>query len=471
MTHHRKKICFFLNSISRGGAGRLISLLDGHLDKNHFELSFLTLVSDTSFIKSTGIQSPVYTLFSDDFTKAHDRAKKIDRFFQKNTPDLVVCFTAYHSPYLSIPAASNNIPVLFYCSTDLPRHIQRLTQFLPAEATEVFLSSINEFLSSCSAVFTFGKNTSQSLKNAYGFEADQTIENLRSDFKLTNSERNGVPGPKIISSGRLVYEKGFHDLIHASVDLPLLDITIIGNGPEKESLEKLIKETKSSVKLLPFISDEDTFKQFQTADLFVLPSHYEAFPGIILDAMQAGLPIVATDVGELSNILKKGAPLAIPANPTSLSQSIKTFFEQKDLFIRAPNEYSKILERCSPQSILEKWSDILSTNWKHNNSTDSHSIKETLRELMAQYLCSYKDGIDIYGTGQLAGHVSEFLCESGVLVKETFDRNASGGAKLIDQRKKDTLDPLIVCSIHFRSIIGTLKDEGHTGPIYRFPEC
>jgi glycosyltransferase involved in cell wall biosynthesis len=72
-------------------------------------------------------------------------------------------------------------------------------------------------------------------------------------------------------------------------------------SPQDEALDRLIADPviKSHCEFLGVLGGDDKVREFVNTDLFVFPSHSEAFPTVVLEAMSARLPIVATPVGVL----------------------------------------------------------------------------------------------------------------------------------------------------------------------------
>jgi glycosyltransferase involved in cell wall biosynthesis len=105
---------------------------------------------------------------------------------------------------------------------------------------------------------------------------------------------------------------------------PAIEIQIVGDGPCREELVKLARE----VGVLPhvtFMGHRDDVPAILTAsDLFVLPSASEASPNVVLEAMAAGLPVVASRVGGIPELVDDGVTghLVPPSDPDALASAI-----------------------------------------------------------------------------------------------------------------------------------------------------
>jgi glycosyltransferase involved in cell wall biosynthesis len=116
--------------------------------------------------------------------------------------------------------------------------------------------------------------------------------------------------PVILSVGRLLADKDQETLIRAfrlaHSDHPDVELWLVGDGPRKEALERLAHQIlpPGKVRFLPGQADLRPF--FEKAALFALSSRYEAFPNVVLEAMAMGLPVVATRVGGLPEMVTPG---------------------------------------------------------------------------------------------------------------------------------------------------------------------
>ena len=109
------------------------------------------------------------------------------------------------------------------------------------------------------------------------------------------------------------------------------NITYVENPDSNEAmLQRLLaqKEVAEHVELLGVQTGERKIKTFTNADIFVLPSYAEAFPTVVLEAMAAGLPVVATPVGALPEVFDAQNILFVePGNVSQLAEAILRLVE------------------------------------------------------------------------------------------------------------------------------------------------
>lgn len=107
----------------------------------------------------------------------------------------------------------------------------------------------------------------------------------------------------VSSIGRLVQRKGHHHLIHAfktaAKKYPESRLIIVGDGPERAKLEKLILELtlEGKVRIIPYMPNEELYKIYNASDLMALPS-LELFPNFtILESLACGTPVIYSSPG------------------------------------------------------------------------------------------------------------------------------------------------------------------------------
>lgn len=123
-----------------------------------------------------------------------------------------------------------------------------------------------------------------------------------------NKSSNYVTGNQKVTflyAGWMVEKKGVLDLfdvIENNSDLKSYTFQFAGGGTLLEEL-KLKKEEKKleNIELLGWVDSKEIFKYYDNCDVFILPSHAEGFPNVILEALNHGLPIITTNVGGISD--------------------------------------------------------------------------------------------------------------------------------------------------------------------------
>ncbi len=119
-----------------------------------------------------------------------------------------------------------------------------------------------------------------------------------------------IPEDSIVvgSVGRLSEQKGFRYLIEAAPVIlkkcPNAIFVIVGDGDERQTLEDLAVElnVRDRIYFQAFMPDIE--KAYSAFDFFVLPSIYEPFGLVVLEAMAAGVPVIAADVGGVPEIIQ-----------------------------------------------------------------------------------------------------------------------------------------------------------------------
>lgn len=142
-----------------------------------------------------------------------------------------------------------------------------------------------------------------------------TIHNGVPDDGNRSATAADVPaGPVIGAVGRITPEKGFADLLDALVALPDAALVIVGEGPERPALERRARELGVRDRLVVTGWTADPGCWVRGFDVFALPSRLEAFPLTVIEAMLAEVPVVASDVGSVSEAVIDGETgILVPA--------------------------------------------------------------------------------------------------------------------------------------------------------------
>jgi len=170
-------------------------------------------------------------------------------------------------------------------------------------------------------------------------------------------------GAMIISAGRLVPWKGFVELIRVMEFFPRAHLTIAGEGPEREHLQRIIDDKKVAdrVSLRGNISRQELLALFKKAAVFVLNSTYEGLPHIVLEALQARVPVIATDAGGTAELIQhEYNGLLIPASDHhALRAALQRLLQNTGLRSRLAENGSASLVKFTWQSLVGKTEAVL----------------------------------------------------------------------------------------------------------------
>lgn len=172
----------------------------------------------------------------------------------------------------------------------------------------------------------------------------------------------GLPDdtPLLVFVGALERDKGVAELGQAfesmTASLPRVCLVVVGDGPLRHTLECLGSRLPSGCRvILPGAVPSETVADFmRAADLLVHPSHAEGLPNVVLEAMASGLPVVATSVGGIPEVVEheQTGLLVPPGDAQALEAAL--------MRVVARPEWARELGRAGRALILDRYS------WERN---------------------------------------------------------------------------------------------------------
>lgn len=248
------------------------------------------------------------------------------------------------------------------------------------------------------AVIALTSGMANRLVSCYGLSANKIsvipdavdIENMQrrigeSELKLF-LKKYGIPeGPKVVFIGRLSHQKGVSHLIKAFIELRRLGteatLVLAGDGPYRPRLQRevLAAGINDRVVFIGSIHHDDVPLLLAITDVMVVPSIYEEFGSVLLEAMAVGVPIVASRVGGIPSTIKHGENglLVPPRMESQLTSTIQLVLRDRDLAERlgrraALDARKYDLSRQAQAVIEEVYMPVLKerpSKWSTENST------------------------------------------------------------------------------------------------------
>lgn len=201
----------------------------------------------------------------------------------------------------------------------------------------------------CTAI---SRDTQQRAQQLHGVTCEIVVTHLGlipTVVPPTTRSELGLPADAkvAVTIGRLIPRKSHHLLVEALASIPGVHLYVIGAGPLKKKLNNLVAERELSerVHLVGYVSEERKLQLLRAADLYVSAAEHEGFGIVFLEAMEAGLPIVAVNEGGQTDFLTDGenALLVEPHNQDALTQAIRRLLDDSGLAQRlADNNRQKV---------------------------------------------------------------------------------------------------------------------------------
>ena len=189
----------------------------------------------------------------------------------------------------------------------------------------------------------------------YGFQKN-SLTNSEGLNLITNLMNNQSSNFKIGTIGRLVSQKDYPTLLRAFSNvlksLPKTELYVVGEGYLQKDLTKLSKSLGVDGKVHWLGKTEYITEFLSKIDLFILPSKYEGFGLVLLEAMSAKKPIIAADNSAIPEVLGKTYEgLFLTGDANALAQQIKTAISDKNFLESLVQSYSSQLSSFDPSDM------------------------------------------------------------------------------------------------------------------------
>jgi len=173
----------------------------------------------------------------------------------------------------------------------------------------------------------------------------------------TPSRRKNIVG----FVGRLSWEKGIMMFVksipHIASRRSDVSFLIVGDGPFKDQVlqEIIASKVQDRVVMIPWTNKVETY--LKKMKLLVLPSMFEGYGAVVVEAMACGTLVLVTPIPALASLLEKGntAFLLHSLNVKHLTQRVLEILERRDLDVVSTNAYRSLLDFCDENQIVSAW--------------------------------------------------------------------------------------------------------------------
>ena len=361
-----RRITLLIHALSGGGAERQITSLANHLSRLGHRCTLITLdntASDRYVVDSSATRVGLNAMKQSGsifgaITENRKRIAAVREAIRQSEPDCVVSFCDKMNVIALAACRPLSIPIIISERSD-PRR-QTLGWFWEAGRRWYYPTA--------SACVVQTRGVAEYLRPILGQNKPIEIiaSAIESPLKEFSEREYFDSGPsRLLYVGRLSPEKGVDRLIKVWATIagkyPSWKLAIAGEGPLESSLRQLCVdlEIQSRVDFLGWQSD--VWPLLADSQAFVLPSLYEGFPGALLEAMYAGLPVVANNCSEsIGQIIHHEQSGLIAQNsPSSLSFEIERLLSYPALRARLGVAARRVATHYLWSEKIEDWNRLI----------------------------------------------------------------------------------------------------------------
>jgi len=340
------------DGLSPGGAEQLMPTLLNHFDRDRFEFRVCVLQVKrgnpiAKELKDLGIDVDLVQIHR---LKDPFNIFRILRYLKSHPPDLIHTQLEFSDILGNLAAKILHKPSVSTLHTlDTVRNYKFSA---PRQKLKWFI--LRYF---CDQIIAVSHKTREH-HIKYGRIPEEKIKTIHNGIQLSRFQKHNLtaldlfkqnyklnPDHKIITTVAVLREpKGIQFMINALPAIlekhPNVTYLIIGEGSYRAPLQNLIMERKLNEHVIMTGHRTDIPEILALSDLFVLPSLGDALPTVLIEALAAGIPIVATEVGGIPEIIQKGINglLVPPASSEKLAYACLELIQQGELARKLASE-------------------------------------------------------------------------------------------------------------------------------------
>lgn len=369
-----RKILFHINSLGKGGAERVLTVLAGYFAQDGYRVSIVTLWrAENEYEVPAGVKR---VNLGDEKVSGGRLALAVRRFtglrglIKKENPDIVISFCMKANFRSVFSMLGMRIPLLVSVRSDpqidyAPHKF--LTKWMERKAAGCVFQTKD-------AQAFFGERLRKKSRIIWNPIDEKYLPENRESAKgalagggADRQERGGGAGDIcIITVGRITFEKNQIMLLKAfdriKDKFPSARVRVYGEGIGGDAWKEMdayIRQNGIAHRVEFMGSSSSLEKEIVNAALFVLPSNYEGMSNALMEAMVMGLPVIATDCpcGGCATLIKEGISgfLVPTGDDEALAEAMERVLSDKKLAEKLSENAGRLSEKVKPLKIYEEW--------------------------------------------------------------------------------------------------------------------
>lgn len=369
MTNRKIDILFFTSSLSCGGAERVLVSVLKNIDRSRFTPYLALLRDEGELLHEVPSDVAVHSVEMSGYKIGRELIyviRRLRKIIRETKPDLI--FSFMWEP--------NLLNVLASLGTRRKTVISERVA-ISKNLKDLFGRGLKLRLAR-KAISILYRRSSRIIAVSHGIKRELILLGIPEDrivvihnpvdiqqIESMSLEKIDAVRPYIIYVGRLEQQKNVPSLIRAFYllkDRLCIDLMILGKGEKGEELSELCRDLKISDRVHFLGFEKNPYKYIRNAEVFVLPSDFEGFPNVILEAMVCGVPVVSTNCpygpGEIITDGENG--LLVPVGDVhALASAIEMVFNDRSLRDRFCTMGKRKTDIYYVRNVVKKYEDVI----------------------------------------------------------------------------------------------------------------
>ncbi len=356
-----KKIVFYISSLAKAGAQRVIlNLTESLLSKGHQVTIVTTAEVENEYELPGGAKRVISDIGKEEITKNRilnlkRRFCKLRNIWKMEKPDVIVSFIGKNNFMAVLTAWGLKVPVVTSVRGDPEEEYYNKSMELLAKT--LMGKSAGIILQTKDAKDYFPKWMHKKI---------EILENpLNPDFIEAYFE--GKREKKIVSVGRIDANKNQKLIIDAfyriAREFPKVELVLYGEGEEREKLIQYVKKGPYQDRISLPGAVGNVKESIKTARLFVLSSDTEGMPNALMEALALGIPCISTDCpcgGPKALMGGKENGILVPVGDSkSMAEAMRIILSDEEVWRTYSRNAYKIVEELNPEAVNKKWEEYL----------------------------------------------------------------------------------------------------------------
>lgn len=355
MQEDKLTIAFIVDSISRGGAGRVVSRLANRL-KERFRVSILTVFDGTcDYEVEDGVLHRSLVNKGEDLKDSFSlRIRRIREYCQQEQVDVVISFLTEINVYAILAGMKQKWKTIISERNDPHNE--------PPDKRVRLLRKL---------FYGFADGYVFQTENARNYYCDKIA---KKGCVIPNPISDDIPAPyagvrtkRIVSVGRLHKQKNYELAINAfariAQEFPDYSYEIYGDGAERMHLQEIVADLGLEDRINFMGHCTNVLAKIYDAELFVMSSNYEGLSNALIEAVAIGLPIISTDhpIGGARATITEGANgYLVPTNDVqAFSETMREYLNGDSRLDITQQSIEKFRERLDIKNICDEWTSYI----------------------------------------------------------------------------------------------------------------